>query len=218
MLQSRNMPARYVLNPPASREEGVHMKRLLCCLLAVPMVTVVFAQEHPLAKSSRGDWVKFLITTKNETVPLMSSKDQARWWEVSDVSDRFARVDNYIMFGGSRHSAGGAMFYFKDRFEPVPGLTKAAKVTVLSTSKEKLTINGKQFSCTKVVRKIEQPLDESAVQVSWNGTSTLWLCSDVPLGLARMDNAYESRMSKSDKGQKVTETWVVAEYGFKNWK
>jgi hypothetical protein len=68
------------------------------------------------------------------------------------------------------------------------------------------------------VRKIEQPLDESTLQSSWVGTSTLWICDDLPLGLAKMENVYETRLSKSDKGQKLTEMWVLAEFGFKNWK
>jgi hypothetical protein len=33
-----------------------------------------------------------------------------------------------------------------------------------------------------------------------------------------MENACETRSSKSDKGEKITETWVIAEFGFKNWK
>jgi len=33
-----------------------------------------------------------------------------------------------------------------------------------------------------------------------------------------MENAYQTKMSKSDNGQKIIETWVIAEFGFKNWK
>ncbi len=193
------------------------MKRITCCLLAITFVAVVSAQENPLAKSSRGDWAKYLITTKNETVPLMSGKDQPRWWAVSDVGEGFVRIDSYTMFGGSRVGAGGNLFYFKERFEPVPGLGKSAKVQVVSSSKEKLTINGKEYDCTKIVRKIDQPLDESNVQSSWSGTSTLWICDKFPLGLAKMENAYQIKMSKSDNSQKIIETWVIAEFGFKNW-
>jgi hypothetical protein len=122
------------------------------------------------------------------------------------------------MFGGRRSGAGGNLWYFKDRFEPVPGIGKSAKVEVISTSNAKLTVLGKPYNCTKIVRKIDQPLDESTVQSSWIGTSTLWICDDRPLGLAKMENVYQTKLSKSDKGQKLTETWVVAEFGFKNWK
>ena len=194
------------------------MKRIMCCLLAIVFVAVVSAQENPLAKSSRGDWAKYLITINNETVPLASGKDQPRWWAVSDVGDGFVRIDGYMMFGGSRVGAGGNLFYFKEHFEPVSGLGKSAKVQVISTSKEKLTINGKQYDCTKIVRQIDQPLDESNVQAGWSGTSILWICDEFPLGLAKMENTYQSNMSKSDKGQKIRETWVIAEFGFKNWK
>jgi hypothetical protein len=199
-------------------EKGVYMKQIICCLLAIAFVAVASAQEHPLAKSSRGDWAKYLLTTKNETVPLMSAKDQPRWWTVSNVGEGFVRIDFYTMFGGNRVGAAGNLFYFKDRFEPVAGLGKSAKVQVVSTSKEKLTLNGKQYDCTKIVRKIDQALDESNVQSAWSGTSTLWLCAQLPLGLAKMENAYEMKMSKSDKGQKIIETWILAESGFKNWK
>ena len=148
----------------------------------------------------------------------MSEKDQPLWWTVSDVREGLVRVDGYMMFGGRRAPAGGTLFHFKDRFEPVLEVVKSAKVQVLSTSKEKLSINGKQYDCTKIVRKIDQPLDESKLQTSWSGTSTLWICDQLPLGLAKMENAYQIKRSKSDNGEKITETWVIAEFGFKNWK
>lgn len=194
------------------------MKRLICCLLAITFVALAPAQEHPLAKTSNGDWVKYLITTKNETEPLLSVKDSPRWWAVSNVSDQYVRVDNYMMFAGKRSGGGGIMFNTKERFEPAPGVGKTSKIQVVSTSKEKLTIGGKQYDCTKIVRKIDQALDEASITTSWNGTSTIWLCQQLPLGLAKMENAYEMRMSKSDKGQKIVETWVAAEFGFKNFK
>jgi hypothetical protein len=194
------------------------MKRIVCCLLAIAFVAVASGQENPLMKSSKGDWAKYLITTKNETVPLMSSKDQQRWWAVSDVGDGFVRIDSYMMFGGNRVGGGGGIFNFKDRFEPVAGIDKSTKVQVISTSKEKLTIKGKQYDCTKIVRKIDQPLNEDRVIASWSGTSTLWLCTALPIGLAKMENTYETKMSKSDKGQKIIEIWVIDGFGFKNWK
>jgi hypothetical protein len=200
-------------------EKGVHMKPIMWCLLAVALVAAASAQENPLAKSSQGDWAKYLVTTKNETVPLMGSKDAPKWRVVSDVGEGFVRVDSYTMFGNRRvRGGGGTLCYFKDPFEPVLGLGKSAKIQVVSSSKENLTINGKQYACTKIVRKIDKPLDETTAQASWTGTSTLWVCSDLPLGLAKMENAYQTQMSKSDKGQKIVETWVLAESGFKNWK
>ena len=192
------------------------MKRMLCCLFA--FAAVVSAQENPFKKSSSGDWVKYLVTTKNETVPLMSAKDQPRWWAVSNVGDGFVRIDSYTMFGGNRVGAGGSLRYFNERFEPVPGIAKTTTIQLISTSKEKLTIAGKQYDCTKIVQKIDQPLDESSMQSGWVGTSTLWTCEGIPFGLAKMENAYQHKLSKSDKGQKVVETWTVAEFGFKNWK
>jgi hypothetical protein len=195
------------------------VKRITCYLLAaVIFVAVVSAQENPLVKSSTGDWAKYLITTNNETVPAMSDKDKPRWRAVSNVGEGFVRIDNYTMFGGNKVGAGGSLSYFKERFEPVPGLGKSAKVQIVSSSMEKLTLNGKVYDCTKIVRKIDQPLDDSNAQSGWSGTSTLWVCDVLPLGLAKMENAYQIKMSKSDAGQKITETWVIAEFGFKDWK
>jgi hypothetical protein len=198
--------------------EGICMKQILFCMLAIVAATAVSAQENPLAKSSRGDWARYLVTSTNETEPLMSSKDQQRWWNVSNVGEGFVRIDSYLMFGGNRVGGGGNVYYFKDHFEPVAGIGKSAKVQVVSTSTEKLSIKGKQYGCTKIVRKIDQPLDEANIVMGWAGTSTIWICSDIPLGLAKVENRYLSTMSKSDKAQKIVETWVVDDFGFKNWK
>jgi hypothetical protein len=194
------------------------MKHISCILLTIAFVAVVSAQENPLAKSTTGDWAKYLITMKNETVPLMSGKDTPKWILVSTVGNGYVRTDSYIMFGNRRSNGGGNLYHTNERFEPVPGIVKTAKVEVVSTSKEKLTIKDKQYACTKIVRKIDQPLDEKSIISSWSGTSTIWICSELPLGLAKMENAYESKMSKKDKGQKVVETWMIDEFGFKNWK
>jgi hypothetical protein len=194
------------------------MKHIICCLLAVSFVAIGSAQENPLKKGSRGDWAKYFVTTKNETVPLLSAKDQPRWWAISNVTDDLVRIDAYRMFGGNRVGAGANMHYLKERFEPIPGIAKSTTIQIVSTSKEKLTIAGKQYDCTKIIRKIDQSLDESTMQSSWIGTSSLWICDGIPIGLAKMENAYFLKMMKSDDGQKIVETWIVAEFGFKNWK
>jgi hypothetical protein len=193
------------------------MKHMLCCLFAFAFATGVSAQENPFKKSSSGDWVKYLVTTKNETVPAMSTKDQPRWKAITNKTDEFVRIDNYIMFGERRSGAGADLSYLKDPYEPVAGVAKSTKIQVVSTSKEKLTINGKQYECVKRVRKINQPVDESQLISSWIGTSTLWLCDDIPFGLAKMENAYQLKLTKDDQGQKLVESWTVAEFGFKNW-
>ena len=36
------------------------------------------------------------------------------------------------------------------------------------------------------------------------------------LGLVKMEYAFETETSKSDKGRKLVETWLLAESGFKN--
>lgn len=194
------------------------MKKILFCMLVIVAATVVSAEENPLAKSSRGDWAKYLITTTNETEPLLSVKDRPRWWTVSNAGEGFVRIDSYMMFGGKRAGGGGNIYNFEEHFEPVVGIGKSAKVQVVSTSTEVLSIKGKQYSCTKIVRKIEQSLDEENVVSGWVGTSTLWFCNDIPLGLAKVENMFESKLSKSDEAQKIVEIWVVDDFGFKNWK
>jgi hypothetical protein len=96
------------------------------------------------------------------------------------------------MFGGRRSNGGGTLYHTNEPFEPAPGIGKTAKIDIVSTTKEKLTIKDKQYDCTKIVRKIDQPLDEKSIISSWNGTSTLWICNELPLGLAKTENAYEN--------------------------
>ena len=195
------------------------MRQILFTLLVLTCVAMVSAQDNPLTKCAEKDWAKYLVTTKNETVPLMSAKDRPVWLAVRNADKDFVYLDNYSMWGNSRHAAGGSPHHpGRERFEPVPDIAISTPVEIVSTSKEALTINGVKYECTKVVRKIDQPLDDKNLVAAWKGTSTLWICDKLPLGLARMENACETRSSKSDKGSKITETWVIAEFGFKNWK
>ena len=194
------------------------MKRLVSSILVLALAVAASAQENPLAKCARGDWAKYLVSLKNERVPLLSFKDAPRWVLVSSLGDGYVRTDSYVMFGNRRSNGGGNLYHTNERYMPVPGIAKTAKIDVVSTSKEKLSIKDKQYECSKVVMKIDQALDEKSVTPSWTGTSTLWICEQLPLGLAKMENAYETKMSQKDKGQKVVETWVIDEFGFKNWK
>ena len=195
------------------------MRQILFSLLALTCVAMVSAQDNPLTRCAVNDWAKYLVTTKNETVPLMSTKDRPVWLAVRNADKDFVYLDNYSMWGKARHAAGGSPHHpARERFEPVPDIAISTPVEIVSTSKEALTINGVKYDCTKVVRKIDQPLDDKKLVAAWKGTSTLWICDKLPLGLAKMENVCETRSSKSDKGEKITETWVIAEFGFKNWK
>jgi len=193
------------------------MKHIICGFLVVVSVALASAQDNPFKKSTTGDWAKYLVTSQNETVPLLSTKDQPRWRAISNVGDDWVRCDTYLLFNGQRSSGLGALYNFKDRFEPVPGISQAAKVKVTSTSKEKVTIKGKQYDCTKIVRKIDQPVNEEQMESSWIGTSTLWLCDALPLGLAKMENVYQTQLTKDAEVNKIKETWLVAETGFKDF-
>jgi hypothetical protein len=186
--------------------------------LALAVVNVASAQDNPLAKSSAGDWAKYLVTTKNETIPLMSTKDQQHWRVVKFVDNDAVGINGYFMVGENRSTTGGNIYNLKDRYEPVLGIMRSKQVKVVSTSKEKLTVGGKQYECTKIVRKVDQPVDEAAMESSWIGTSTVWMSDAVPLGLVKMENAYHTRLTKDDEGMKISETWVLAEYGYKDWK
>ena len=194
------------------------MKHLVCCLLALAVGAVASAQDNPLAKSSAGDWAKYLVTTKNETIPLMSTKDQQHWRVVKFVDNDAVGINGYFMVGENRSTTGGNIYNLKDRYEPVLGIMRSKQVKVVSTSKEKLTVSGKQYECTKIVRKVNQPVDEATMESSWIGTSTVWMSDAVPLGLVKMENAYHTRLTKDDEGMKISETWVLAEYGYKDWK
>jgi len=194
------------------------MKQLVFCLLALSAGAVASAQDNPLAKSSVGDWAKYLVTTKNETIPLMSTKDQQHWRVVKFVDNDAVGINGYFMVGENRSTTGGNIYNLKDRYEPVLGIMRSKQVKVVSTSKEKLTVGGKQYECTKIVRKVDQPVDEAAMESSWIGTSTVWMSEAVPLGLVKMENAYHTRLTKDDEGMKISETWVLAEYGYKDWK
>ena len=194
------------------------MKQLVFCLLALSAGAVASAQDNPLAKSSVGDWAKYLVTTKNETIPLMSTKDQQHWRVVKFVDNDAVGINGYFMVGENRSTTGGNIYNLKDRYEPVLGIMRSKQVQVVSTSKEKLTVSGKQYECTKIVRKVNQPVDEAAMESSWIGTSTVWMSDAVPLGLVKMENAYHTRLTKDDEGMKISETWVLAEYGYKDWK
>ena len=194
------------------------MKQLVCSLLALAVGTVASAQDNPLAKSSAGDWAKYLVTTKNETIPLMSTKDQQHWRVVKFVDNDAVGINGYFMVGENRSTTGGNIYNLKDRYEPVLGIMRSKQVQVVSTSKEKLTVGGKQYECTKIVRKVNQPVDEASMESSWIGTSTVWMSDAVPLGLVKMENAYHTRLTKDDEGMKISETWVLAEYGYKDWK
>jgi hypothetical protein len=59
----------------------------------------------------------------------------------------------------------------------------------------------------------------SAIQPGWNGTSTIWLSPDVPVGgLVKIENRYASQQTPDSKPNMIMETWLLTDFGFKNWK
>jgi hypothetical protein len=150
---------------------------------------------------------------------LLSVKDQQRWRVVSTVLDTGVRVDNYSTVAGSRTGMGESLYYFDKPYEPVTGISPDAKIEVVSTTPDNVTIKGKALACTKVVRKVTQPVSAATFQAGWNGTSTIWLCPDVPVGgLVKVENHYQSQLFADSKPNTIVETWLLTDSGFKNWK
>jgi hypothetical protein len=198
------------------------MKRNTVLFSLTVVLAAIFAvgatQVNLLTKAAVGDWAEYSVTVQNETIPLLSVKDQKQWKTVSVVGNGMVRIDNYIMMGDQRTGGLGSMASLNKPFEPVLGLA-GATVTVTSESAETLTAAGKSLACTKIVRKISQPLDEAKIQGKWEGTSTIWICPDVPVGgLVKMENRYEQQLTASSQPNKIIETWVLTDFGLKNWK
>ena len=178
---------------------------------------MLLAAGHPLANAKAGQWAKYLITYDVPSEPFMSSKNAPRWRIVTDYDPDtgFIRADDKIMFGNERQSGGPQGFSTKEPFEPLGGLRADAAISVVATESAKVVVAGKPVACTKIVRKITMPFTDGFP--SWKGTSTIWISTDVPLGLVRMENEFDRQISEDDKPQHVIETWVLAEYG-NEWK
>jgi hypothetical protein len=193
------------------------------CSAAITIFTAALAlaegQVNLLTKSAPGDWAEYSVTRQNETIPMLGFKDQKHWRAVSVVDEGSVRIDEYIMMGNQRTSGLGRPVSLGKPFEPISGLAETATITVLSESPETLTLAGKSYACTKIERKIVQPLDEEKFQAKWEGTSTIWICRDVPIGgLVKMENKFVEQLAPSADANKIVDTWVLTDFGFKNWK
>jgi len=176
-------------------------------------------QVNLLTKAALGDWAEYSVTRENKTIPLLGFKDQKRWRTISTADDGRIRIDEYLMMGGQRTTGLGRLVPLSKPFEPISGLAETTTVTVVSESAETLTLAGKSYACTKIQRKINQSVNDEKFQTKWAGTSTIWICPDVPLGgLVKMENSYEDQLNSSSEVNKIVETWVLTNFGFKNWK
>ena len=199
----------------------VYLKVVFFFAAIIFAVAFTFAndQGNLLTKAEFGDWAEYSVTRENKTIPLMGFKDQKRWRTVSTVDESNVRIDEYFMMGGSRTGGLGRLVPLNKPFEPISGLAETATITVVSESAETLTLAGKSFACTKIQRTINQPVNDDKLQTKWVGTSTIWICPDVPLGgLVKMENNYEDQLNSSIEANKIVETWVLTDFGFKNWK
>jgi hypothetical protein len=198
-------------------------KRKLALYSPVVLFAAVSAfavsQVNLLTKAAFGDWAEYSVTRENKTIPLLGFKDQKHWRTISAVDDSSVRIDEYFMMGGQRTTGLGRLVPLSKPFEPISGLAETAVVTIISENAETLTLAGKSYACTKIQRKINQPVDDEKFQAKWAGTSTIWICPDVPLGgLVKMENSYEDQLNSSAEVNKIVETWVLTDFGFKNWK
>ena len=193
-------------------EWRAQMKIIGSITLALIALCFAYAEAvHPLDKAALNDWAQFTVNMKNETTPLLSVENQQRWRVVSVVQATGVRVDNYSTMAGKRTRMGGSLYYFNKPYEPVSGIPLDAKIEVVSTTSDNVTIKNQVLSCTKIVRKV--------TQTGWNGTSAIWLCPDIPVGgLVKVENRYESRLTAESKPNKIVETWLLTDSGFKNWK
>jgi hypothetical protein len=175
--------------------------------------------SNPLSKAGQGDWAQYAVSVDNATIPIMNVNDQPRWRVVTVVQATGVRIDNYSIMPGGRASMGGSLFSFGKPFEPVFEIVNGTKIEVASSTPESLTVKGKTAACTKIVRKVSRPVDATTMQSGWNGTSTVWLCPDFPVGgVVKIENLYEARRTADSKPEKIKETWVLTDFGFKNWK
>ncbi len=196
-------------------------KTSIFAMLAISLLTAGLAlaqQANLLSKAGEGDWVKFMVNVQNQTEPFLSVKDQFRWRVTSMVQETGVRIDNYTEFSGRKASLGPIMADLNKPFEPVPGIGNA-KITVVSSTPEKITVKSKSYACTKIVRQVSQPVDDDKLQMGWNGTSTIWVCPDIPVGgIVKIENQYQSQDTAGSKPQKINDTWMLADFGFKDWK
>lgn len=174
---------------------------------------------NPLAKAQVGDWAQYVFNSQNGTVPMLSVKDQQHWRVISVVLKTGVRIDEYFIMAGKRNGPLGRLANFDKPFEPVNGIGEGAKIDIVSSSQENLAVNGKTYACTKIVRKVVQLADIMKGQEGWNGTSTIWICPDIPVGgVVRIENRYESQLTPDSKPNKLVETLILTDFGFKNWK
>ena len=119
---------------------------------------------------------------------------------MSVIHPTSVRIDNYAIIAGHRSTMGGSFRYFNKPFEPVNELSEGAKIDIVSTTTENVTVKGKSYACTKIVRKVSRPVDISKIQSGWSGTSSIWLSPDAPVGgLVKIENRYSSQLTPDSK-------------------
>jgi hypothetical protein len=192
---------------------------VILTLLLIGVGTAAAQSANPLSKASQGDWALYSVSVVNATAPIMNVKDQQRWRAVTVVQATGVRIDNYSIMPGGKTSMGGSLLYFNKPFEPVFEIASGAKIDVTSSTPESLTVKGKPYACTKIVRKVTRPVNAATFESGWNGTSTIWICPDIPVGgVVKIENEFESQLTADSKPEKIKETWMLTDFGFKNWK
>ena len=172
-----------------------------------------------LTKAQEWDWAQYVVNSQNETTPMLSVKDQQRWRVVSVVEETGVRIDEYLMMAGSRTAGLGRIADSSAPFEPVGDIALGAKIDVVSSTPDSLTVKGKAYACSRIVRRVSRTPDITKGQTGWNGTSTIWISPDIPVGgVVKVENRYELQLTEDSKADRIVETWLLTDFGLKNWK
>lgn len=170
--------------------------------------------DFTLAASARGDWARYSIDAKFPDTPGLNTSGRVVTRFIADRGADSVTMHSRGKIAGS-DMEDRAILNRNREFEPVMGLQGAA-VTVQSRTTEKLTVKGKTYTCAKITRKIARPLEMERMSFGLQGTSTIWMSGEVPLGLVKMVNDLTTLYSE-DYGQRSVETWTYLEGGFKSW-
>jgi hypothetical protein len=81
------------------------------CFVAMSLAGMQ-AERNLLVKAQVGDWAQYLFNSQNETVPMLSVKDQQRWRVISVVEETGVRIDESFIMAGERSGPMGTIANF----------------------------------------------------------------------------------------------------------
>ena len=187
------------------------IKYLVLSLVVLLLAGETFSQQATLKNSGIKDWARYSISISNLTDQVEGEKKTVDvWYYVDTINSGTIVLRSLQQLGSSRIANGIMMGTLNDFFVPGLALPKTAAIEYSALAQEDLSLNGKEYSCTKLVRRISVSPDTGVSD--WNGTSTVWLNSSVPFGILRIENDYIK------DARHMQELWVLSDCGFGNWK